>query len=78
VTAGAKKDFAGGSGRALDGLGALSYLGQEDVTDRGIRRHGGQVTRVRLYRVTTTAGPRYLLVHLTTAGSVTDYDVVER
>jgi hypothetical protein len=33
---------------------------------------------VRLYRVTTKAGPRYLLVHLLEDGRVTDYDVVER
>lgn len=32
----------------------------------------------RFHRVTTRAGPRYLLVHLTAAGLVTDYDVVER
>ena len=47
-------------------------------TRRGNRRHGGAVTRVRLYRLKTNAGQRYLLVYLTSAGTVTDYDVVTR
>jgi hypothetical protein len=59
-------------------VGTMAYLGQEDVSGRGIRRHGGEVARVRLYRLQTPAGPRYLLAHLTAAGAVTDYDVVER
>lgn len=37
-----------------------------------------EVARVRYYRVATNAGQRYLLVHLTEEGSVTDYDVVEQ
>jgi hypothetical protein len=78
ITSGTKQDFSGGIGTALDGLGPLTYLGVEDVSGRGIRRHGGNVARVRLYRVTTTAGQRYLFVHLTAEGIVTDFDVVER
>ena len=75
---GTKRDFAGGIGSALDGLGALTYLGVEDVSRRGIHRHGSDVTRVRFYRVTTDAGPRSLLVHLTATGAIADYDVVAR
>ena len=75
---GTKHDFAGGAGPALDGLGTLTWLGDEDVAGRGIRRHGADVGRVRYYRVTTSAGQRYLLVHLTGEGSVADFDVVER
>ncbi|MGH7754490.1 MAG: hypothetical protein ACREN5_16925, partial [Gemmatimonadales bacterium] len=78
ITPGTKQDFAGGIGSALDGLGALTYLGLEEVSGRGIQRHGGEVARVRYYRVTTHAGQRYLLVHLTAEGRITDYDVVER
>jgi CubicO group peptidase (beta-lactamase class C family) len=78
ITPGTKQDFAGGIGTALDGLGALTYLGVEDVSSRGIRRHGGNVARVRYYRVTTDAGQRYLFVHLTAEGIVTDFDVVDR
>jgi len=78
VTPGAKKDFAGGADSALGNAATATYVGDEDVTGRGIRRHGGDVARVRLYRLETNAGPRYLLIHLTSAGAVTDYDVVTR
>ncbi|HEX5073412.1 MAG TPA: serine hydrolase domain-containing protein [Gemmatimonadaceae bacterium] len=78
VTPGAKKDFTGGTDQALGTAGTATYVGDEDVTGRGIRRHGGEVARVRLYRLQTKAGQRYLLVHLTSAGAVTDYDVVTR
>ena len=78
VTPGAKKDFGGGANPALGGAATAAYLGQEDVSGRGIRRHGGEVARVRLYRLQTDAGQRYLFVHLTTTGTVTDYDVVPR
>ncbi len=78
ITSGAKEDFSGGIGTALDGLGPLTYLGVEDVSGRGIRRHRSDVAWVRYYRVTTTAGQRYLLVHLTAKGIVTDFDLVER
>ena len=78
VTPGAKKDFAGGADQALGSAAAATYVGDEDVAGRGIRRHGGEVARVRLYRLQTKAGQRYLLVHLTSAGAVTDYDVVTR
>ena len=78
IAPGAKHDFAGGIGTALDGLGTLTWLGGEDVAGRGIHRHGADVARVRYYQVTTSAGQRYLLVHLTAEGSVADFDVVER
>ena len=78
VTPGAKKDLSGGVDTALGAAASATYLGEEDVTGRGIRRHGGEVARVRLYRMQTEAGQRYLLVHLTSAGAVTDYDIVIR
>ena len=78
ITPGAKADFAGGIGPALDGMTTPAYLGVEDVSGRGIRRHGSDVARVRYYRITTTAGRRYLLVHLTADGTVTDFDLVDR
>jgi CubicO group peptidase (beta-lactamase class C family) len=78
IPPGTKRDFAGGIGSALDGLEALTYLGLEDVSGRGIHRHGSDVARVRYYQMTTSAGQRYLLVHLTAEGSITDFDVVER
>jgi hypothetical protein len=78
LTPGAQRDFAGFPHTALEGLDALRYVGEEDVAGRGLHRHGGDVARVRTYRVTTKAGPRFLLVHLTADGVVTDYDVVDR
>ena len=78
IPPGTKEDFAGGIGSSLDGLRVLAWLGVEDVSARGIRRHGSEVARVRYYRVTTDAGARSLLVHLTAEGSIADYDVVER
>jgi hypothetical protein len=78
VTPGVKKDFTGGADPALGAAASATYLGEEDVAGRGIRRHGGDVARVRLYRMQTQAGQRYLFVHLTSDGTVTDYDVVTR
>ena len=78
VTPGAKQDFGTGANPALGSAATAVYLGQEDVSGRGIRRHGGEVARVRLYRLQSEDGPRYLFVHLTAQGTVTDYDVVLR
>jgi hypothetical protein len=74
---GLKRDLAGWNGRDLDGMGALTYLGVEDVSGRSIHRHGAEVARVRFYRVITSAGLRYLLIHLAPDGSVADFDVVQ-
>jgi len=78
ITPGAKQDFGRGANPALGDVPSAVYLATEEVSTRGIRRHGGEVARVRLYRMRTKAGPRYLMVHLTSAGAVTDYDVVPR
>jgi hypothetical protein len=78
VTAGAKQDFGPRPNATLGGVATATYVGEEDVAGRGIRRHGGDVARVRLYRMQAEDGLRYLLVHLTAAGAVTDYDVVQR
>lgn len=77
VTAGAKRDFARGD-PALADFANATYLGEEDVSGRGIRRHGGEVSRVRLYRMPTKNGERYLMVHVTAQGAVTDYDILLR
>jgi hypothetical protein len=78
ITPGAKQDFGRGANPALGDAQAGTFLAEEDVSGRGLRRHGSEVARVRLYRLLTKAGPRYLMVHLTSAGTVTDYDVVPR
>jgi CubicO group peptidase (beta-lactamase class C family) len=77
VTPGVKKDF-GRPDPSLGDFTRATYLGEENVAGRGIRRHGGEVARVRLYRLPTQRGDRYLLVHLTADGLVTDYDLVLR
>jgi len=77
VSPGAKKDFARGDGSLAD-FARATYLGEEDVTGREIRRHGGEVARVRLYRMQTDRGMRYLMVHVTPQGAVTDYDMLLR
>ena len=78
ITAGAKRDLSGGGDQALEGIGALTYIGTEDVSGRGIHRHGSEVARVRYYACTTAAGRRYVLIHLVPADLLTDYDVVAR
>jgi hypothetical protein len=77
VTTGAKSDFARGSSGLAD-FASATYVGEEDVAGRGIRRHGSEVSRVRLYRMRTTSGERWLMVHVTADGAVTDYDILLR
>lgn len=78
VTAGAKADFRAGLGSRLDIPDTLTYIGEEDVVGRGIRRHGSDVARVRFYRLRPNGTARYLLVHLTADELVTDIDRVAR
>jgi len=77
VAPGARRDLSRGDS-SLVGFARATYLGEEVVTGRGIRRHGSEVARVRLYRMQTEHGERYLMVHLTADGSVTDYDPLLR
>ena len=63
----------------LDGLDAMRYVGEENVTGRGIHRHGSDLARVRYYLLPPTDGHnRYLLVHLTAEGLVADLDPAAR
>ena len=63
----------------LDGVEAMTYLGEENVSGRGIHRHGSDLARVRFYRLPPKDGQeRYLLVHLTAEGLVADLDPVSR
>jgi CubicO group peptidase (beta-lactamase class C family) len=78
ITPGAKQDFGRGPNPALGAARTAAFLAEEDVSGRGLRRHRGDVARVRLYELQTKPGPRYLMVHLTSTGTVTDYDVVQR
>ena len=79
VPEGTRRDFAGGGFGSQDGLDRMTYLGEEDVTGRGIKRHGSELARVRMYRLPPENGQeRYLLVHLTADGKVADLDPVLR
>ena len=77
VAPGARKVFERGTAQLAD-FASAEFLGEEDVSGRGIRRHGGEVSRVRFYRMRTPRGDRYLMVHLTAAGAVTDHDILLR
>ncbi|MEP7324854.1 MAG: serine hydrolase domain-containing protein [Gemmatimonadota bacterium] len=78
VSPGAKKDFRDGVRGQLDELGPLAYLGEEDVSGRGIHRHGEEVARVRYYKTTLKGEPGYLLFHLRADGKLADYDTGTR
>ena len=76
VAPGARKQFSGGI-PPLAGVKALTFVSEQDVSGRGIERHGGGVARVRYYQLATSAPSRYLLVHLTAESLITDYDMVD-
>ena len=78
IPAGTKRDFAGGAGSVLGGLATPAFIGEEDVSARGIRRHDSAIARVRYYTAQTQNGRTYLLVHLTADGSLADFDIVDR
>jgi hypothetical protein len=54
----------------------ISYVAGQDVAARGIERHGAMVSLVLYYKLLTVGGARFVLVHLTAEGLVTDEDVV--
>jgi CubicO group peptidase (beta-lactamase class C family) len=77
LTPGARTDLAAGSARAFAGVRGLTYLSAQDVSGRGIERHGGAVSRVLFYRMETDKGRRWLMLHVTDDNLITDYDVVD-
>jgi CubicO group peptidase (beta-lactamase class C family) len=76
VAPGARQDYARGPSPELAGVRAISFIAAQDVSDRGIERHGGKVARVLYYRLLSDRAPRNVLVYLTADGLVTDQDVV--
>ncbi len=76
ITASAKTDFGGRSQDVLKGFSGITYILSEDVSGRGIERHGGQVTTVLCYHLNGSKSGAFVLVYLTGDGQVTDYDVV--
>ncbi|AGA27997.1 serine hydrolase [Singulisphaera acidiphila] len=77
LTPGAKKDFGRGARSELAGLQSLTFISQESIGDRGIERHGEKVAHILYYKFTTPKCTRYLLVHLTAGGLLTDMDIVD-
>ena len=75
---GARAALGGTPQPELSGVSGLTYLSAEDVTGRLIERYGGAVAKVLFYRLETPRGTRGLMVHVTSDGLITDYDLVEK
>ncbi|MEJ7709012.1 MAG: DUF3471 domain-containing protein [Pyrinomonadaceae bacterium] len=76
VAPGARQQFASGV-PPLTKIKSISFVAEYDVHEQGIERHGGKVSRIRYYKLITDKAVRFVLVHLTAEGLVTDYDVVD-
>lgn len=76
ITETARKDYARGPAPELAGIRSIAYVVEHDVTERGIERHGGKVSRVLYCRMLTGDASRHLLVYLTQDDLVTDQDVL--
>ena len=78
LTPGARADFGtGGTSRDLADIQSVIFLAEQDVAGRKIERHKGDVSRVLHYRLVTEKGDRFVLVHVTADGLITDYDIVD-
>lgn len=77
VTEGVRKNFQGANPDARD-VKALAFVHAENVSGRGIERHGHAIAKVLHYRVKTSTGDKLLLVHVDANGLVGDYDFVLR
>lgn len=73
----ARTDYARGPSPELAGIERISFVGSQDVSGRGIERHGAAVSRVLYYRLLGGGPSRYVIVYLTPDGLVTDQDVME-
>jgi CubicO group peptidase (beta-lactamase class C family) len=72
----ARNDYARGPSPELAGIRAISYIAVQEVSDRGIDRHGAKVGRILYYQLLTNRAPRHVLVYLTLDGLITDQDVI--
>ena len=77
VTLGAKRDFAEGMPEP-ETLKSLTFIHSENVAGRGIQRHGSDVSEIVTYHLKSNQPDTYILVHLTSDGSVTDFDLIEK
>ena len=76
-TEGARKVFTPAN-PALRGARGLEHALTQDVSGRGVERHGHVIARVVHYRMSTAEGARLLLVHVDANGLIADYDLVDR
>jgi CubicO group peptidase (beta-lactamase class C family) len=76
-TAGARDELGAVPVAELADLKSLVFLSEEDVSTRRIERHKGAVSRILHYRLVTDKPDRGLLIHMTSDGLITDYDIVE-
>jgi hypothetical protein len=74
----ARKDYSRGPSPELAGITAISFVAAQDVSDRGIERHGTRVARTLYCRLLSDHASRKVLVYLTADGLVTDQDVVDQ
>ena len=77
LTLGAKRDFAEGM-REPETLKSLTFIHSENVAGRGIQRHESEVSEIVTYQLKSNQPDTYILVHLTSDGLVTDYDLIEK
>jgi CubicO group peptidase (beta-lactamase class C family) len=77
LTPGARSDFGLGPVQGLSGNRSVSFVMEEDVSERRIERHKGAVDRILYYWLMTDHSKRGLLIHMTADGLITDYDIVE-
>lgn len=73
---GALRDFGREPWNEIAGITGVSFVGQEDVDERGITRHGGAVAMMVYLKVTVGGAQRYVLVYFTNEGLVTDLELV--
>ena len=76
ITAGAKSELGPGPVEELAGIRSIEYVTDQDVTGRGIARHGFGVATIMYVKLVRDGSPSYALVHLTADGLVADEDVV--
>ncbi len=76
IAAQARRDFSHGRVPEFVGLQSISFVHSQDVSERGIERHGAKVSRVVYYRISTTNGPHSVLIYMTAEGQVNDEDVL--
>ncbi len=77
ITEGARKDFGRNAWEPATGFTSLSFVAAQDISVRGIERHGSKVARIAYYRMMANGVETRLMVHLTADGLVTDVDTAD-